>query len=75
MLKIECLLIELYDLKKLEIKYNIVLRPHPKYKDLNRPNYNLIKKSKLKLDLLDGRNTADLIKISDYIIQMVEVPF
>ena len=58
----------IYDLKKLEIKYNIVLRPHPKYKDLNRPNYNLIKKSKLKLDLLDGRNTADLIKISDYII-------
>lgn len=56
------------DLKKLGLKYNIVVRLHPKDKDANKIKYNLFKKSKLKLDLQDGRDTSELINTSDYII-------
>ena len=56
------------DLKKLESKYNVVVRPHPKDKDNSQIKYNLFKKSNLNLDLVDGRDTSDLINVADYII-------
>ena len=56
------------DLKKLESNYNVVVRPHPKDKDNSQIKYNLFKKSNLNLDLVDGRDTSDLINVADYII-------
>lgn len=56
------------ELENLSLYYNLIVRPHPKDKDLNREKYDLFKKSKLKLDLYDGRNTSELISASDLII-------
>ena len=46
----------------------MIVRPHPKDKDLNKEKYELFRKSKLKLDLNDERNTSELISASDLII-------
>ena len=56
------------ELEKLSSHFNLIVRPHPKDKDLNKEKYDLFKKSKLKLDLNNGRNTSELISASDLII-------
>lgn len=56
------------ELENLSAYYNLIVRPHPKDKDLNKQKYKLFRKSKLKLDLYDGRNTSELISASDLII-------
>ena len=56
------------ELEKLSYYFNLIVRPHPKDKDLNKEKYELFRKSKLKLDLNDERNTSELISASDLII-------
>ena len=48
--------------------FNIIIRPHPKDQDLHKEKFQLFKKSKIKLDLMNGRDTSDLILSSDFII-------
>jgi CDP-glycerol glycerophosphotransferase (TagB/SpsB family) len=55
-------------LEKLSSNFNLIVRPHPKEQDLNKEKFSLFKRSKLKLDLKDGRNTGELISASDLII-------
>ena len=55
-------------LRSLEKNFNIILRPHPKLQ-FTKPDYlNLIKNSKIKLDLKLDRNIKDMFLISDLIL-------
>ena len=56
------------ELKNISLHFNLIVRPHPKEKDLNKDKFNLLKRSKLKLDLHDGRDTSQLISAADLII-------
>ncbi len=66
--KNELVLKYIEELKKLSKHYNVIIRPHPKDQDLHKEKFNIFKKSNLKLDLKDGRDTADLILTSNLII-------
>jgi len=56
------------ELENLSNLFNVIVRPHPKDQDLHREKFQIFKKSKLKLDLKNGRNTSDLMLSSDLII-------
>ena len=55
-------------LSRLSKKYNVIIRPHPKDQDLHKEKFKLFKKSKIKLDLKNGRDTSHLILSSDLVI-------
>ena len=56
------------ELEHISNYFNLIVRPHPKDRDLLLYKYKYFKNSKLKLDLKDGRDTAGLMLISDLII-------
>jgi len=55
-------------LEKLDKKYNLILRPHPKLEYFNQKAFEILKSKKLKLDLNHTRKIIDLFEFANLLI-------